>query len=284
MTPSTEDVLPRVLIHLLKGLVERESAPDIWQALVSSQSHVRDYFGRIGLDLVLAESDGFAYLTQRPARDGEPELPRLIARRQLSYRVSLLLALLRKRLDEHDAASGDARLVLTAAEITDLVRLFAPDTANEVKLADRIAQDIGKVVDLGFLKPLRDRTESYEVRRILRSFVDAQWLGQMSERLAAYAAHTRARHSRARMHARQVPGSVEAFVANAGHIAGGNRLFPVAACTRAPRARGWRLRSQQAAASRTHARLRRLQFRRAVPAEALSAHGRRVARRLLQPT
>lgn len=191
MTPDTEDVLPRVLIHLLKGLVERESAPDLWQALITCQSHVRDYFGRIGLELMLAEADGYAYLTQRPARDGEPELPRLIARRQLSYRVSLMLALLRKRLAEHDAASGEARLVVTAAEITDLVRLFAPDTANEAKLDDRIAQDIGKVVDMGFLKPMRDRADSYEVRRILRSFVDAQWLGQLNERLVAYATHAR---------------------------------------------------------------------------------------------
>ncbi len=191
MTAQAEDAMPRVLIHLLKGLVERDSSPEIWQALAASPSHVRDYFGRIGLDLVLDEADGYAYLTQRPAKDGEPELPRLVARRSLSYRVSLLLALLRKRLAEHDATSGDARLVLTAAEITDLVRLFLPDTANEAKLEDRVGQDITKVVDLGFLKPMKGRNHSYEVRRILRSFVDAQWLDQLNERLAAYAAHGR---------------------------------------------------------------------------------------------
>lgn len=187
----TEDAMPRVLIHLLKGLVERDNAPEVWQTLASNTSHVRDYFGRIGLDLVLDEADGYAYLTQRPAKEGEPELPRLVARRSLSYRVSLLLALLRKRLAEHDASSGDARLVLTAAEITDLVRLFLPDTANEAKLEDRVGQDISRVVDLGFLKPMKARGDSYEVRRILRSFVDAQWLGQLNERLAAYAAHGR---------------------------------------------------------------------------------------------
>lgn len=187
----TEDAMPRVLIHLLKGLVERDSAPEVLQTLASHTSHVRDYFGRIGLDLVLDVADGYAYLTQRPAKEGAPELPRLVARRSLSYRVSLLLALLRKRLAEHDASSGDARLVLTAAEITDLVRLFLPDTANEAKLDDRVGQDISRVVDLGFLKPMKARDDSYEVRRILRSFVDAQWLGQLNERLAAYAAHGR---------------------------------------------------------------------------------------------
>lgn len=189
MTAPNEDVLPRVLIHLLKGLIERDASPELWQALGANQSHVRDYFGRIGLELVLSEVDGYAYLTQLPAREGEPELPRLLVRRPLSYRLSLLLALLRKRLAEHDANGGDARLVLTTAEITDLVRLFQPDTANEAKFDDRISQDISRTVDLGFLKPLKGHADSFEVRRILRSFVDAQWLNELHERLAAYAAH-----------------------------------------------------------------------------------------------
>lgn len=193
MTAANDEILPRVLIHLLKGVVERESAPEIWQSLMAGQSHVRDYFQRIGLDLVIEEADGYAYLAQRPVREGEPDLPRLVVRRPLSFRVSLLLALLRKRLAEHDATSGEPRLVLVTSEIVDLVRLFQPDTANEAKLEDRIGQDIAKVVDLGFLKPLRGRSDSYEVRRILRSFVDAQWLGQFNERLATYAAYGQGR-------------------------------------------------------------------------------------------
>jgi hypothetical protein len=46
---------------------------------------------------------------QRATVDGEPELPRLVPRRQLSYPVSLLLALLRKKLVEFDAAAGCGR-------------------------------------------------------------------------------------------------------------------------------------------------------------------------------
>jgi len=191
MTARSDEIVPHVLISLLRGLVERERSPDFCQTLMGNQSHVRDYFGRIGLDLIIDETDGFAYLTQRAPREGEPELPRLVVRRQLSYRISLMLALLRKRLAEHDAASGEARLVLTSSEIADLVRLFQPDTTNEAKLEDQVAQDIGKVVELEFLKPLKGRADSYEVRRILRSFVDAQWLGQLNGRLADYLAFAR---------------------------------------------------------------------------------------------
>ncbi len=188
---STTDGLPVVLIQLLKGIIDRESAPELWQTLCAQPAQVRDYFGRIGLELTLDEVEGYAYLRQRAATEVEPELPRLVVRRQLSYPVSLLLAVLRKRLAEHDASSGDTRLVLGETEIVDLVRLFQPDTSNDAKLVDRIVRDIANVVDLGFLKPMKGRSDSYEVRRILRSFVDAQWLGELNQRLTAYATHGR---------------------------------------------------------------------------------------------
>lgn len=191
MSAQAADAFPIVLIQLLKGIVDRESAPELWQTLSTQPGQVRDYFGRIGLELMLDEAEGFAYLRQRPAAEDEPELPRLVVRRQLSYPVSLLLALLRKRLAEHDASSGDTRLVLSDTEIMDLVRLFQPDTSNDAKLIDRIVRDIGTVVDLGFLRPMKGRSDSYEVRRILRSFVDAQWLSELNERLTAYASHGR---------------------------------------------------------------------------------------------
>lgn len=189
MSDRAPNALSVVLIGLMKGIVEREAAPALWQDLIVHQARVRDHIAVLGLDLVLDEAEGYAYLRQKPAIEGEPELPRLITRRQLSYPVSLLLALLRKALAEFDAKSGDTRLVLTSAEITDMIRLFLPDTANQARLVDRVERDIAKVVEMGFLRPLKGRDGTYEVRRILRSFVDAQWLGQMSERLSAYAAH-----------------------------------------------------------------------------------------------
>jgi Domain of unknown function (DUF4194) len=189
VTPTAPNELPHVLVTLMKGILERESAPALWQGLLAHQTRVRDHVGVIGLDLVMDESEGHAYLRQRPQADGEPELPRLVARRQLGFSLSLMLALLRKKLAEHDATSGETRLVVTSADILDMVRLFLPATANEARLQERVDGNIRRVVDLGFLRPLKGRDDTYEVRRILRSFVDAQWLGQLNERLAAYAGH-----------------------------------------------------------------------------------------------
>jgi hypothetical protein len=196
MIAEAPDDLSVVLVHLMRGIVERDSTPQVWQILSERQSRVRDYVSVIGLDLEVDEAEGYAFLRQRSIREGEPELPRLVVRRQLSYPVSLLLALLRKRLAEHDAASSEPRLILTTREIVDLVRLFQPETADEARLEDRVSRDIAKVVELGFLKPLKGREGTYEVRRILRSFIDAQWLGALDERLAEYAAHGRRNEDR----------------------------------------------------------------------------------------
>src|SRR5262249_15629925 len=96
---------------------------------------------------------------------------------------------LRKKLAEFDATSGDTRLVLSNAEMLDMIRLFLPDTANQAKLKDRLESDIGRIVELGLLRPLKGRRDTHEGRRILRCLGDAQWLGQLSERLGVYADH-----------------------------------------------------------------------------------------------
>jgi hypothetical protein len=187
MTDS--NALSVVLISLMKGIADRESDPALWQSLTGLQVRVRDYVACLGLELVLDEVEGFAYLRQRPAPEGGPEVPRLVARRQLGYQVSLMLALLRKKMAEFDATSGDSRLILGRNDIFEMMRLFFPDTANQVKFNDRISANINQVVEMGFLRRLRGADDKFEVRRILKAFVDAQWLADFDQRLAAYQSH-----------------------------------------------------------------------------------------------
>jgi hypothetical protein len=104
----------------------------------------------------------------------------------LGYSVSLLLALLRKKLAEFDASSGEPRLIVSTEQIADMTRLFLADTGNEARLVDRIETDIKKIVEMGFLRKLRGSEDRFEVRRLLKSFVDAQWLGEFERRLAEY--------------------------------------------------------------------------------------------------
>lgn len=181
--------LSLVLINLMKGVTYMETDPPLWQALLGLQARVREHLAVLGLELILDEAEGYAFLRQQPSREGEPELPRLVQRRQLSYPVSLLLALIRKKLAESDAQSGDIRLILSREDIIDLVRNFFADSPNSARLSDRIAGNISKIADMGFLRRMRGGEERYEVGRILTSYVDAQWLQDFEGRLAGYRSH-----------------------------------------------------------------------------------------------
>jgi hypothetical protein len=181
--------LAPLLIALFKGVVYQDQNPAVWQGLLDLQTRVRDYIGVLGLELLLDEAEGYAYVRQRPQGEGEAELPRLVARRQLSYPVSLLLALLRRKLAEHDATGDEPRLILAREQIIDMMRVFLPDTANEARLMDRIDSHINKVVELGFLRRLRGQQDQFEIRRILKAFVDAQWLAEFDRKLGTYHEH-----------------------------------------------------------------------------------------------
>ena len=190
--PTSEPDLPLAVTQLMKGVVYRDTHDKAWRDLLQLQAQVRDYVGVIGLTIVIDEAEGYAFLRSRPddeqADSDRPPLPRLIARRSLSFHVSLLLALLRKKLAEFDANNSDTRLMLARDQIVDMVRLFMPASSNEARLIDQIDSYIGKVVEFGFLRPVRNQESLFEVRRILKAFVDGQWLADFDRRLAEYVA------------------------------------------------------------------------------------------------
>lgn len=198
---STSDSKPAdlssLVIPLLKGVIYQEADVTLWSALLRLQARVRDYVAVLGLELVLDEAEGYAFLRSRPDLDADADakaaLPRLIARRPLSFPVSLLLALLRKKLAEFDAGGGDTRLVLSRDELVEMIRVFMPEGSNDAKLFDQVEAHINKIVELGFLRRLKpaggaaaEQSATLEVRRILKAFVDAQWLADFDQRLEAY--------------------------------------------------------------------------------------------------
>ena len=194
---APEYELTTVVVPLLKGVLYRDEDATAWSALLALQARVRDYVAVLGLELALDEAEGYAFLRSRASAssdDDGPKLPRLIARRPLGFQVSLLLALLRKKLAEFDASGSETRLILPLDAVVELIRVFLPAGSNESRLIDQVETHLNKIIELGFvrrLKPQGGFTKSepmFEVRRILKAFVDAQWLAEFDLRLAAYQA------------------------------------------------------------------------------------------------
>ena len=172
-------------IRLMQGVVYQES--DAWDDLVRHQGAVRDHFAVVGLEVVVDDDEGYAYLRTADTPEGENALPRVIRRRTLTYADSLLLVLLRKRLAEFESAGDPGQLVLTHDEIVEMIQLFLHRSTDEAREQHQIDASINRLVGMGFLRQLKDRKGEWEVRRILKAYVDAETLSDFSAKLAEYA-------------------------------------------------------------------------------------------------
>lgn len=187
-----------VLIQMLKGVLYEDLRPDLWRDLLLFRAQAGDYFERIGLSLFIDEAEGYAFLRQKEeseedaAEEAKEPLPRLVPRRQLSYPLSLLLVLLRKKLVEQDAGGGQTRLILTREQIIDMIQVFLPESANEARLIEQIDSHINRVVEYGFLRRLKGEESRFEVRRIIKALVDADWLTDLNDKLTEYRNHASA--------------------------------------------------------------------------------------------
>ena len=194
---AADPQLSAVVVPLLRGVLYREDDPALWTALLQLRARAMDYVAVLALELQVDEAEGYAFLRARPDDEeedgaGKARLPRLVRRQPLGFQVSLLLALLRKKLAEFDASGGDTRLVLTRSQVLELVRVFLPSGSNESRLIDQVDTHLNKVADLGVVRRLKPagvgQEAVFEVRRILKAFVDAQWLADFDQRLQDYQA------------------------------------------------------------------------------------------------
>ena len=167
----------------------REEHETRWHTLLAAEPRVRDYVSIMGLELIVVEDEGYAFLRQkeRDAQREDEEIPRLISRRPLSYPVSMLLALLRRKLVEHDMSSSEARLIVDVDDVVEAARTFLPGGTTEARDTDRIVAHLRKIADLGFIRFLKNDAGKFEVRRILKAFVTAQWVQEMETFMAGEA-------------------------------------------------------------------------------------------------
>lgn len=189
MRSADEHAIAAAIILLMREVVYREvpSHEGAWQTLQRHRAAVADHFATLGIDVVLDDAEGYAYLATREPEDGEEPLPRLVRRRSLTYNVSLLLVLLRKRMVEFESSGEEGKHVVTRDQLVDMFRVFQESSSNEARIADQADRTIAQAAELGFLRELRGDPGAWEVRRILKAYVDAQTLSDFAERLAAYA-------------------------------------------------------------------------------------------------
>lgn len=172
----------KALIHLLKGVINKEDNIILWNQILVQRSRIEDYLSKIGLELELNDIDHYCYVKQSE----DDLLPKLTVKRQLNYQTSLLLVLLRKKMADFDSKDHDSKLIVTNEEIYLSMSIFLKDVTNEVKQRNSIDTTIKRVVEIGILRPLNGKKDTYEVLRIIRSIVDGQTLNNYEKKLQEY--------------------------------------------------------------------------------------------------
>ncbi len=192
-TPYAETV-----IRLLQGVIYSDNERQ-WNNLLLYRSAVIEYFSKIGVAVVVAETDGFAYLqdmrdendtgdsdaVEVTDSDNAGDGVSLFSKRPLGYGISMLAVILTKKIIDFDLTGGDqTRLIMSRDDIINSYSIFLPEKSNEARAVDRINADLNKLADYGFIRKIGD--DAYEIKRILKAKFSGDILNEVNKKLEAY--------------------------------------------------------------------------------------------------
>ena len=165
------------LATLLRGPVYAEDSPAVWASVNALGSQLRDHLNALGMRVVVDVTEQYAYLR---ADDELPDgMPRLVRRHALSYSTTVLLILLRQQMTGAEADADTQRLIVTTDQIVEMMRLYHPPGTSD----EKIAADITRLAELGYLKRMRSTEDTWEVRRIIKAIATADWIAEWGEKL-----------------------------------------------------------------------------------------------------
>ena len=77
--------------------------------------------------------------------------------------------------------------MLTKEAMVDMLTVFAQDSTNQARIVDGATRAIVQLRDMGFIQELRSQTDAWEVKRVLKAYVDAETMGDFAALLKTYA-------------------------------------------------------------------------------------------------
>ncbi len=173
---------------LFEGPIYRADDNAEWVALRSNLEEVRGVFRQVGQDLIFDEGEGYAFICQMHAAEGE-RVPRLVQARALNYETTLLLVFMREELERFESSGTDStRLGRSRDRLRALVEPYVRDTSDKARDRNRIDQAIDRAVKLGFLRQESgEDAEEFQIMRIIKARFGAGELESIKDRLLHYA-------------------------------------------------------------------------------------------------
>ena len=173
-------------VRLLQGVVYLDDGP-VWGILCSNKTRLEEYFARLGLALVVDESEGFAFLRQLEDDElekGYENLPKLFRKSRLSYDATLLCVLLRDELRRFEEEQvEDQRCVIKTSELLESWKPFFPAGLDDVKLQRSLKAALADLEELKFVRLFTKEPEEWELRRILKARIPVAKLETLLQQL-----------------------------------------------------------------------------------------------------
>jgi hypothetical protein len=172
-----------------------------WNVLRDDLARIRAHYADMGLEVVVDESGGYAYLRQIPEESlqqpaatgsdngwdggGTAPLPRILRRTPLSYHQTLFLVLLRERLLRHEQLPDIVEpLYLEFGDIAEMLRPYFPEIADNKTYDGRIRALLRRFDELNLICPVKNRDgQLYRVEPIIKARLPAEEINEIKKRL-----------------------------------------------------------------------------------------------------
>lgn len=176
------------IVRLLKGTVNSEDI--VWDDVLFYRKSIQEYVNVIGLELIVKENDGYAFLKQFTIDDDDNTVG-LVSRKQVGFETSVLLVVLRQILEDFENNPTDfsgSEKFIDKEELIDQIELFLPDKYDKVGYLKELENYIKRIEKLGYIKRVStdEFAVRYKIHKIIKEKVNIDALEEFKNKLNEY--------------------------------------------------------------------------------------------------
>jgi len=176
------------IVRLLKGTVNSDDK--VWDDVLLYRKPIQEYVNVIGLELIIKENKGYAFLKQFPIDDDDNTIG-LVSRKQVGFETSVLLVVLRQILEDFETNPLDftgSEKFIDNEELINQIELFLPEKYDKVGYLKKLEDYIKRIEKLGYIKRVDsdDLNTRYRIHKIIKEKVNIDALEEFKKKLNEY--------------------------------------------------------------------------------------------------